>query len=79
MQPVRVYKEILSSTPSRRVGPCGLHVFLEWASSLADSGYAKSKDPKGHSLVNSALDDVAPCPFAKGRTPVYYAIPWISR
>jgi hypothetical protein len=41
----------LSSTLSRRVGSCGFHVFFEWASSLADSGYAKSEDPKGHSLV----------------------------
>jgi hypothetical protein len=53
MQPVRVYKELLSSTPSRCVGSCRLHVFLEWASSLVDSWYAKSEDPKGHSLVSS--------------------------
>jgi hypothetical protein len=51
MQPVRVYQEFFPSTPSQRVGPCGLHVFLEWASSLADSGYAKSEDPRGHALV----------------------------
>jgi hypothetical protein len=53
MQPVRVYKEFLPSTPSRRVWPRGLHVFLEWASSLANSGYAKSEDLTGHSLVSS--------------------------
>jgi hypothetical protein len=51
MQPVRVCKEFLPTTPSRRVRPCRPHVFLEWASSLADSGYAKSEDPKGHSLI----------------------------
>jgi hypothetical protein len=56
MQPVRVYKEFFPSTPSRRVGPCGLHVFLEWASSLADSGYAKGEDPRGHSLVTPPLN-----------------------
>jgi hypothetical protein len=53
MQPVRVYKRFLPSTPSRRVGPCGLHVFFEWAYSLADNGYAKSEDPMGHVLVSS--------------------------
>jgi hypothetical protein len=53
MQPVRVHKEFFPSTPSQRVGPCGLHVFLEWAFSLADSGYAKGEDPRGHSLVSS--------------------------
>jgi hypothetical protein len=53
MQLVRVYKEFLPSTPSRRVGPCGLHVFFEWACSLADNRYAKSEDPMGHVLVSS--------------------------
>jgi hypothetical protein len=52
MQPVRVYKEFFASTPSQCVGPCGLHVFLKWASSLADSGYAKSEDLRGHSLIS---------------------------
>jgi hypothetical protein len=53
MQPVRVYKEFLPSTPSRHVGPCGLHVFFEWASSLAETRYAKHEDPRGRSLVSS--------------------------
>jgi hypothetical protein len=34
MQPVRVYKQSLPSTPSRSVGPCGLHVSFERASFL---------------------------------------------
>jgi hypothetical protein len=53
MQPVRVYKEFLPSTSSRHVGPCGLHEFLEWASSLARTRYAKHEDPMGHVLVSS--------------------------
>jgi hypothetical protein len=35
MQPVRVYKYFLPSTPSRSAGPCGLRVSFERASSLA--------------------------------------------
>jgi hypothetical protein len=53
IQPVRVYKEFLPSTPSRCVGPCGLHVFFEWTSSLVDTGYAKHEDPLGRVLVSS--------------------------
>jgi hypothetical protein len=53
MQPVWVYKEFLPSTPSRRVGPCGVNVFFEWASSLVGTRYAKYEDPMGHILVSS--------------------------
>jgi hypothetical protein len=35
-------------------GPCGLHVFFEWAYSLTDSGYAKSEDPRVVSLSSIA-------------------------
>jgi hypothetical protein len=38
MQPVRVYKYFLPSTPSRSAGPCGLLVSFERASSLAGTG-----------------------------------------
>jgi hypothetical protein len=44
-------RSFLPSTPSRRVGPCGLHVSFEWDSSLVDSGYAKSEDLMGRVLV----------------------------
>jgi hypothetical protein len=43
----------LSSTPSRRVGPCGLHISFEWASSLAGTRYTKHEDPMGRVLVNT--------------------------
>jgi hypothetical protein len=52
MQSVRVYKEFLPSTPSRRVRPCGLHVFFEWASYLTETRYAKHEDPLGRVLVS---------------------------
>jgi hypothetical protein len=44
--------DFLTSTPSWRIGPCGLHVSFEQASSVADSGYAKHEDPRGHTLVS---------------------------
>jgi hypothetical protein len=60
MQPVRFYKDFLAFY-SKSVcwalrASC---VNFEWASSLADSGYAKSEEPKGHSLVIYSQHTVA--------------------
>jgi hypothetical protein len=52
MQLVKVYKEVLPSTPSRHVGSCGLHVLFECASFLAGTRYVKHEDPMGRVLVN---------------------------
>jgi hypothetical protein len=48
----------LPSIPSRRVGPCGLHASFEWASSSAETRYAKIEEPMGRVLVNAYTQSI---------------------
>jgi hypothetical protein len=48
----------LPSIPSQRVEPCGLHASFEWASSWAETRYAKIGDPMGRVLVNACTQSI---------------------
>jgi hypothetical protein len=53
MQPFRVYKVSCLLLQVDMLGLAGfIYISFEWATSLADSGYAKSKDPMGRLLIN---------------------------
>jgi hypothetical protein len=51
MQPVRVYKVSCLLLQVSVLGLAGFMYILRGGFSLVDNGYAKSEDPRAHSLV----------------------------